>query len=301
MTLTKGVALSLFVTTAGALATVPGRAAGGSATSPRLTAISSRVHGKGASLVIEATAPVPYVATRPDPLTVLIDFRNVAAEGLANSVAMNVKSPIAGVDVEPVEALGAPTSRVRVVLSQPVEYRVRSDRNTIVVDFDKLKPGPYVAPAMRATGTLNDPLKALEANAPIAADPIAALGLDGRAAAANKEKPVEKKDEERKPLSATALLAPKLEVARTPAATFTAPAKGESSRLEAVAKLEAASKVEPAPAGQAAGSATVRPTQPPQPVGEQRAGTRRYTGHPISLDFQGADLRSVLRVFAEES
>ena len=36
---------------------------------------------------------------------------------------------------------------------------------------------------------------------------------------------------------------------------------------------------------------------PPQPA----AGERRFTGHPVSLDFQGADLRAVLRTFAEIS
>jgi type IV pilus assembly protein PilQ len=35
----------------------------------------------------------------------------------------------------------------------------------------------------------------------------------------------------------------------------------------------------------------------PQPPGEPR----RFTGHPVSLDFQGADLRAVLRTFAEIS
>jgi type IV pilus assembly protein PilQ len=33
----------------------------------------------------------------------------------------------------------------------------------------------------------------------------------------------------------------------------------------------------------------------------QRAGAREFTGHPVSLDFQGADLRAVLRTFAEIS
>ena len=66
----------------------------------RLKTISSRVHSKGASLVIEATDPVRYVATRPDPLTVTVDFRNVIGDGVANSVASNAKSPIAGVSVE---------------------------------------------------------------------------------------------------------------------------------------------------------------------------------------------------------
>src|SRR5436190_17372915 len=159
MTVTKGVALFLTVTAASVLASVAGRAAG--AWSPRLTAISSRVHNDRASLVIEATAPVPYVATRHDPLTVFVDFRNVAAEGLANSVATSTKSPIAGVDVEPVESMGAPASRVRIVLTQPVEYRVRSERNTIVIDFDKPKATPYVVPALRTrngvTGALQAP------------------------------------------------------------------------------------------------------------------------------------------------
>jgi type IV pilus secretin PilQ/predicted competence protein len=280
MTVTKGVALSLVVTAASALATVPGRAAGGSTTAPRLTAISSRVHGDGASLVIEATAPVPYVATRPEPLTVFIDFRNVGAGGLANSVAApvnNARSPIAGVNVEAVEALGAPASRVRIVLTQPVEYRVRSSRNTIIVDFDKPKPGPYIVPALRTTGTAADAMKALEveggrvSSSGTASDPIAALGLD-KVENTKVETARVEKNVDRSGHSAAAILA---------------------------ANIEAAS---PSPAvAQAPGSATVRPTTPPQPIGEQRPGGRRYTGHPISLDFQGADLRSVLRVFAEES
>jgi type IV pilus assembly protein PilQ len=42
---------------------------------------------------------------------------------------------------------------------------------------------------------------------------------------------------------------------------------------------------------------------PAQPLEELRTGTRarQFTGHPISLDFQGADLRAVLRIFAEIS
>ena len=36
----------------------------------------------------------------------------------------------------------------------------------------------------------------------------------------------------------------------------------------------------------------------PQQTGQ---GPRAYSGHPVSLDFQGADLRSVLRTFSEIS
>ena len=52
------------------------------------------------------------------------------------------------------------------------------------------------------------------------------------------------------------------------------------------------------------------PTAPGQPApqapaqtlpGVVRPGERRFTGNPVSLDFQGADLRAVLRTFSEIS
>ncbi len=36
-------------------------------------------------------------------------------------------------------------------------------------------------------------------------------------------------------------------------------------------------------------------------IAQAPGGQQQYTGHPISLDFQGADLRAVLRTFAEIS
>ena len=59
----------------------------------------------------------------------------------------------------------------------------------------------------------------------------------------------------------------------------------------------AAAAVRTAPSGPTARAARMEPT-----VTERRAGDtspRRFTGHPISLDFQGVDLRAVLRTFAE--
>src|SRR5207247_7664569 len=47
-------------------------------------------------------------------------------------------------------------------------------------------------------------------------------------------------------------------------------------------------------------TATPQPPAPP-PLGTGQPNERRYTGHPVSLDFQGADLRAVLRTFAEIS
>jgi type IV pilus assembly protein PilQ len=52
----------------------------------------------------------------------------------------------------------------------------------------------------------------------------------------------------------------------------------------------------------AAPAAPLRTPRVEQQVQERKAGDmapRRFTGHPISLDFQGVDLRAVLRTFAE--
>ncbi|HEV8208633.1 MAG TPA: hypothetical protein VGP77_00875, partial [Vicinamibacterales bacterium] len=91
MTVNRGFALLLTVAAAGALVNASAPPAGVAAV--RLTAISARVHAKGASLVIEANEPVAYTSARPDPLTLLLDFRNVAATDVANSVTADVKSP----------------------------------------------------------------------------------------------------------------------------------------------------------------------------------------------------------------
>ena len=264
MSVTKGYALFLAVVLFSGLATASGRPESSSGATAvraaRLKTISSRLTSKGASLVIETTDPVPYVATRPDPLTVLIDFRNVAAEGVTSAVAADVKSPITAVSVEPGDE-GSPMSpRIRVMLSGPVTHRVRASRNTVVIDFDNVersdkgaKTAPYVLPpASRASSQTADESGALQAHTVArveraTVDPVAALGLDRR-------QPSE------------------------PLAT-------QASRTGAVSQV----------------SPTVQaPTLPEQP-GTARAGTRRFSGNPVSLDFQGADLRAVLRTFSEIS
>jgi type IV pilus assembly protein PilQ len=262
----------MFLTVAAAGALVNASAPTGAITAVRLKAINARVNAKGASLVIEASEPVAYTTSRPDPLTVLLDFRNVAAGDVANSVAEDVKSPIARVSVEAVESLGAPASRVRVALSQPVAHHVRSERNTVVVDFDKpsARAAPYVLPpASKArAGAAPDAMMALQ-SAPVQ-DPIAALGLD------------------------TALGGP------SASSTFVTTAQSASVRATTVQGLASA-------AGQLAAmqqqAAQAPPASPATSSEQLTAGTRgrQFTGHAISLDFQGADLRAVLRTFAEIS
>src|SRR4051794_18732678 len=188
MTVHRGLALFLTIAGAGALVSAAGPST--IIVPVRLKAISSRVHAKGASLVIEASEPVAYTTSRPDPLTLLLDFRNVAAADVANSVAADVKSPIAYVAVEAAESLGAPASRVRITLSQPVAHHVRSERNTVVVDFDRPSPkaAPYalppggrpsaVASAQSARGSQPSPDAMLALEQSALPDPVEALGLD---------------------------------------------------------------------------------------------------------------------------
>jgi type IV pilus assembly protein PilQ len=76
------------------------------------------------------------------------------------------------------------------------------------------------------------------------------------------------------------------------------------------APLKGVERIAP-PATQVAASAAAVPvayqqpaprtTPPPTTLGTGQPNDRKYSGHPISLDFQGADLRAVLRTFSEIS
>src|SRR5205085_887524 len=146
------------------------------------------------------------------------------------------------------------------------------------VDFDKADGTsmPYVMPARNrnaesdASDSASAAPDAMEAlRQPTAVDPIAALGLDG---------------------SSSAPASPK---------AAPAPAKAPVKPTQIVPPPPAAARqiaAPQAPATQPPVPGTVTPTDQPG----ARQG-RQFTGHPISLDFQGADLRAVLRTFAEIS
>jgi len=242
MILTRNVALLGLVALAGALIAAPRSGVHAAAgTGVQLKSISSRVHSEGASLTIEASEPVAYVTTRPDPLTLVLDFRNVSAEGLATTLADEADSPIAHVRVEPAAADVAVT-RVRVALSQPVPHRVRSERSSIVVDFEK-------------------------------------SGASGR----------------------TVVLPP----ARRPSSdSLQTLARLDSNAQQVSARQSIAQIVAPAtvPSAQPAAGVNTAQQSPLAAQADQNArAARTYVGDPISLDFQGADLRAVLRTFSEIS
>jgi type IV pilus assembly protein PilQ len=250
----KGVALKpLYVLFSLVLAGTLVAAAGPAGTEPgivQLKAISARVNGSGTSLVIEATGPTAYVTTRPDPFTVYVDFRNVGVGAVSNRFAADSKSPIAAVEVQTAESMGEPVSRVHIKLAQAVGYLVRSDRNRILVDFEKPSTAsPYAAPP--TSERRGDAMAALQRSA-VKPDPTALL--------------------------------------KSQTNPNSAPTGGNSEPRRSVSEA----------AGQQAPASQNPSAQPTEQIGAPQA-ERRFTGNPVSLDFQGADLRAVLRTFSEIS
>ena len=92
------------------------------------------VSGQGNAVLIESNEPAAYVVKRPDPLTLLVELRNVSVGNAANLVER--RDPIAGVSLEQATAPdGKALARVRVALDRPSEYAVRSTRNTIRLEL----------------------------------------------------------------------------------------------------------------------------------------------------------------------
>jgi len=89
---------------------------------------------QGEALVIEATEPVTYSVNRPDPLTLVVDLRNVSVADARTDISR--QATIAGVRFEQATAAdGRAVARVHVALTRPADHSVRSVRNTIRVEL----------------------------------------------------------------------------------------------------------------------------------------------------------------------
>ena len=104
-----------------------------------LRKIASRVDDRAGVIAIEASAPVAYVAAQPDPQTFVIDLRDVLASGFADNFTRDPRHPFSAVRVETaVAADGVTVARVSMALTEPLRPRVRSSRNVIYVEADRL-------------------------------------------------------------------------------------------------------------------------------------------------------------------
>ena len=317
---------------------------------PVLTKIASRVDERTGVITIEASEPVPYVASQPDPRTYLVELRDVTTRGFADAFKADPRNPIGAVQVESAHAAdGVAVARIRMTLSQPVRPRVRSTRNVIVVEADRLDRAPngnnaVVSPAGPAAAihdirhtrrgnatavTLRGTGRLMPTNVEMAKEGPARLLIDMpnvTSALPNvteiKQGPVE---QVRIGLNAKAPLLTQivfelnrkteyrvepsqdgqdLTVVFDPAGSTATSASPDP--MDALKTSSAAGRSTPA-AGQA--SPPAAPAAAPTPQGASTptqtaapmSGQVKFTGHPISLDFQGADLRAVLRTFAEIS
>jgi type IV pilus assembly protein PilQ len=335
-------------------AKAPVGAAGAGVDTATLKKITSRLDARTGVLAIEASDPVPYVASQPDPKTFVVELRDVVAAPVSHPVQADPRNPFAAVAVENVVGTdGTRVARVQLTLAAAVRPRVRSSRNVIFVEADRLDtdaPSAGAVAALGPTTTIKDILVqpregatavTLRATGPIVpadvfvpkdgprrlvmnlanvssavVSPIAGgqdpvqrvrvglsphsplvteVSMDLSRAAAHRIETSSDKRELTVVFDAPAPVAP----ARTPAPVTPArmtPALQQAAVPPATTtpatEPRAVTPVPPA-AQQAAGGAASQQGVPQNP--------QRYTGHPVSLDFSGADLRSVLRTFAEIS
>jgi len=317
-----------------------------------LKRIGSKVEGRAGVITIEASDPVPYVATQPDPHSFVVELRDIVATGFADGFKADPRSPIASVRVESAHAEdGASIARVRMSLTQPIRPRVRSSRNVIYVEAELENAAAASAAVNRPSTIIRDLNVARRGSAtavsllgtgPLAASSVELAKDNPRrlilsfanvaAALANTtnvgQGPVEQVKiglDPKTPLVTQVVM----ELSRPAAYRVEPSADGQALTVlfddpvtNAVAVLDPSRSATPAVAAPAAAVATTQaaiPTAPRQqaqaqaqsplpqapPVPGQAAGApdapSRYTGHPVSLDFAGSDLRAVLRTFSEIS
>lgn len=364
-----------------------------------LRKIASRLDARVGVLSIEASAPVAYVASQPDPRAFVVELRDVVALGFSDEFSADPRHPVADVEVESSQAVdGVAVTRVRMTLAHAMRPRVRSSRNVIYVETDRVDRAPspgsgaisLAGPAavirdvqvtrrgtatavtllatsrLTATGVhqpkdeprrlvleLPNVTSALPRATPIEQGPVESvqIGLNPRAPLMTEvtmrlARPAPYRLESSPDGTALTVVfdepvADPVTVmraggpgpadappARAPAAgpvvaSSAAPgAAGRQVRADAAAPVppagavgarQPASSVLARAAATAAGAqqpaqaqqpAPAQPQPPPAPPAQVLGGAQppsRYTGHPVSVDFQGADLRAVLRTFSEIS
>src|SRR4029453_18595989 len=325
-----------------------------------LKRIASRVDDRAGIISIEASDPVPYVASQPDARTFVVEMRDVVAIGFADNFKVDPRVPVAGVRVENGRAFdGSAVAGVSLGLVQPIPPRVRSSRNVIFVEADRLdRAAAGVISAVGPSSVIRD----LQVERRGASTAIT-LQATGRLVATNveesKEGPVRLYIDLANATSALPGVTPvgqgsiqnvrigisdknamltrvAIEMSRRSAYHLEPSLDGQSLTMvvddaaaptpqaKAVATLAGAAKpaapqpvvkmaqaqappaavfAPPAAPAQAPPAQAPPPATPPAGAQTTQIGPRaaRYTGHPVSLYFQGADLRAVLRTFAEIS
>jgi type IV pilus assembly protein PilQ len=322
---------------------------------PELKALSAKAGRRITTITIETSDPVAYLTSRPDPLTLLLDLRDVDAAAGARA-ALGAKGVLAGATVESATAAdGARVARVRISLTQPAAHQVRSKRNVIYVDLDTafplgaaglapntaagVMPGRFATTLEAVHGEM-EPKGAsitLTGNGELSVDSVTPLG-DGGARVVLEFPNVRTKTPAdifvgRGPVSvvhvtttgAVPTTRVVIDLLRPASYRVVPPEDGGKdfkiyfeedgpdapvaaapspmvAMLDPIGSLLAAPRpVGAAPralAQQQQGVPVPASAQAPTQIGQT---AQRFSGHPVTLDFQGADLRVVLRTFADIS
>jgi type IV pilus assembly protein PilQ len=294
-----------------------------------LKKIASRVNDRAGVIAIEASDPVPYVASQPDPRMFVIELREVVALGFADNFTADPRHPVSAVRVESGQAIdGVSVARIRMTLAQPTRPRVRSARNVIYVEADRLDRSPTTtgmistagpasairdvrasrrgnatAITIRATGRLVPTTveEAREGSARLVIDlPNVTSALP--AVTSIGQEPV---SDVRIGLNPRAPLVTQVVMNLTRRGPYRVESSPDGHDLTVVfdeSGTDAFAALQAPPAAAPAQAPPPAPAPVPQPAAPPVVGQPgRYTGQPVSLDFQGADLRAVLRTFAEIS
>jgi type IV pilus assembly protein PilQ len=326
----------------------------------QLTGLSAKAGRRITTVTIETSDPVAYLTHRPDPMTLVVDLREVDAARAAQTV-LQAKGIIAGASVEQATGPdGVRVARLRIRLTQPAAHQVRSKRNVIYVDLDSAFPlgslgaasaGAVPLPGDGRFATMLESVRAdakptgasitLTGNGELIAESVTPFG-DGTPRVVLDFPNVRSQAPAdtfvgRGPVSVvhitTTGVAPMTRVVvdllRPASYRVIPPVDGEKDFTILFEENELA---QPAGVSDAApgyvasldpieallrrgvGAAAGLPpraalAQVPQqgaipqlpPATAPPTGPRRFTGHPVTLEFEGADLRTVLRTFADIS
>jgi type IV pilus assembly protein PilQ len=139
----------------------------------RLLGVSAR----GNAVLIESAAPAAYVVKRPDPLTLLVELRNVVVADAANVIQVDRRDVLAAVTLEQGPSVeGQALGLVRLSLVRPAEYVVHSTRNVIRLELQQPVRAAAAAATLRMVS--QPPPSASLAPAQLEADAPAATVLD---------------------------------------------------------------------------------------------------------------------------
>ena len=102
----------------------------------RLVEVTSESTAASQSVLITATEPASHSTRQPDPVTVLITLRDVAAGDVVSRLRPAPDDPVDVVEVlDAVDDDGTPVAQILIGLREPTIYEVRSRRQTIQVRF----------------------------------------------------------------------------------------------------------------------------------------------------------------------